>query len=166
LVVSIVFEDLILLVLEVLILQLLDDLLLFGTPLRILQVIHVQLVLQVVNVRVLFNIGAIETFKFSLQSLVLLLELWLDILDSLEALIGAFELDASPLDGVLQDSFVTAQRLHSLLHFFHLACLSVDDVSDTFFNVLLLRVLVQIATDGVEELERLVARSPHFSLSS
>jgi len=66
LVVSVVFKDLILLVLEVLVLQLLDDLLLLGTPLRILQVIHVQLVLQVVNVRVLFNIGAIEAFKFSL----------------------------------------------------------------------------------------------------
>lgn len=58
---TIVLEDLILLLLRVLVLQLLNDLLLLGPPLAVLQVVQVQLILQVVNVRVLLNISAIET---------------------------------------------------------------------------------------------------------
>ena len=146
-VLAIILEYLILLVLQVLILQLLDHFLLLGPPLTVLQVVHVKLVLQVVNVRVLLNIGAIETLQFRLESLVLLLELRLDILDTLEALIGALQLHSPPLDSILQYSLVTSERLDRLLHLLHLSRLRVDNVPDTLFDILLLRVLVQIATD-------------------
>ena len=163
---SIVLKDLILLILEVLILQLLDDLLLFGTPLAILQVVHVQLIFQVVNVGVLLDIGAIESLQLCLKSLVFLLELRLHIFDTLQAFIGAFKFNTSSLDGVLEDGLVATQRLNGLLHLLHLASLRVNDVSNAFFNVLLLRVLVQIATDRVQKLQRFVAHSSHLSLSA
>jgi len=67
----------------VLILQFLDDLLLLGSTLTVLQVVHIQLILQVVNIGVLLDIGAIETLQLRLKSFVLFLELWLDILDAL-----------------------------------------------------------------------------------
>ena len=166
LVVSIILEDLILLVLEVLVLQLLDDLLLLGAALAILQVVHVQLVLQVVNVSVLLHIRAIESFKLSLEALVLLLELRLDVFYSLETLVSALKLNTTPLDGVLQNSLVTSERLDCLLHLLHLAGLRVDDIANALFNVLLLRVLVQVATDGVQELEGLVTGGAHLSFSA
>lgn len=152
LIISVILEDLILLVLEVLVLQLLDDLLLLGAALAILEVVHIQLVLQVVNVSVLLHIRAIESLKFSLEALVLLLELRLDVLYSLEALVSALKLNTTPLDGVLEDSLVTSERLDSLLHLLHLAGLRVDNVANALLDVLLLRVLVQVATDGVQEL--------------
>ena len=65
-VVSIIFKDLILLILQVLILQLLDDLFLFRPALAILQVVHVQLVLQVIDVGVLLNVSSVETLQLSL----------------------------------------------------------------------------------------------------
>lgn len=101
LVVCIILKDLILLVFQVLILQLLDHFLLFGAPLAILQVVHVQLVLQIVDIRVLFNICAVESLKFSLKAFVLLLELRLDVLDTFEALVSSLQFNTSPLDGVL-----------------------------------------------------------------
>ena len=90
LIVDVILENFILLVLEVLILQLLDHLLLFGPALAILQVVHVKLVFQVVDVGVLLDVGAVEAFKLGLEALVLLLELGLDILDALESLVSAF----------------------------------------------------------------------------
>ena len=90
LVFTIILKDLILLLLHVLILQLFDDLLLLGPALTILQVVHVQLVLQVVNIGVLLNIGAVETLQLRLKPLVLFLELWLDIFNALQSLISAF----------------------------------------------------------------------------
>ena len=116
-------------------------------PLVVLQIVHVQLVLQVVNVSVLLNVSAIEALQLGLKSLVLLLELRLDVLDALETLVSAFKLDTAPLDSVLEDCLVTPQRLDRLLHLFHLARLRVNDVPDALLDVLLLRVLVQIATD-------------------
>jgi len=90
LVFTIILKDLILLLLHVLILQLFDDLFLLGPALTILQVVHVQLVLQVVNIGVLLNIGAVETLQLRLKPLVLFLELWLDIFNALQSLISAF----------------------------------------------------------------------------
>ena len=86
---TVILKDLILLILCVLILQLLDDLLLLGPSLAILQVVHIQVVLQVVNIGVLLHIGTVETLQLSLESLILLLELRLDILDALGSLISA-----------------------------------------------------------------------------
>ena len=149
-----------------LVLQFLNDLLLLRPPLAVLQVVHVQLVLQVVNVRVLLNVRAVEALKLGLKALVLLLELRLNVLDSLQALVGTFQLDAPPLDRILKDGLVATERLHRLLHLFHLARLSIDDVANALLDILLLRVLVEVATDRVEEFESLVSSSSHFPLSS
>lgn len=161
---AIVLKYLILLVLQVLILQLLDDLLLLGPPLAVLQVVHVQLVLQVVYVRVLLHIGAIETLQFGLESLVLLLKLRLHVLDTLEALVGPFELHSASLDRILQYGLIAPERLDCLLHLFHLARLRIDNVPNTLLNVLLLSVLVQITADRVQEFQSFVPRRAHFSL--
>ena len=163
-VLSIVLEYLILLILQMLVLELLDHLLLLGSPLAVLQVVHVQFVLQVVYVRVLLNISAIETLQFGLKAFILFLELRLDILDSLKAFICAFQLDSSPLNGVLEDGLVAPERLDRLLHLLHLARLRINNVPNALFDVLLLRVLVQVATDRVQELEGLVASCAHFTL--
>ena len=82
-VIRIVFENLVLLVLEVLVFQLLDDLLLLLAPLVVLQIVHVELILQVVDVGVLLDVGAVEAFELGLESLVLLLEFGLDVFDAL-----------------------------------------------------------------------------------
>lgn len=148
---AIVLKYLILLVLEMLVLQLLDNLLLLGSPLTVLQIVHVQLVFQIVNVSILLNIGAIETLQFSLKSFVFLLKLRLDILDTFESLICAFQLYSPSLDCILQYSLIASKRFDRLLHLFHLSRLRVDNVPDTFFNVLLLRILVQVTADRVEE---------------
>jgi len=108
-VLAIILKDLILLILQVLVLQFLDHLLLLCASLTVLQVVHVQLVLQVVDISVLLNVCTIETLQFSLEPLVLLLELWLDILDALEALVCALKLNSSALDGVLEDGLVSTQ---------------------------------------------------------
>ena len=166
LIIRVVFEELVLLVLQVLILKFLDHLLLLCTTLAILQIVHVELVLQVVNIGVLFDIRAIETLKLSLKPLILLLELRLDIFNALQPLVGPLQLDTTPLDSVLQDGLITAQRLYSLLHLIHLTRLRVNDIANALFDVLLLRVLVQVATDGIEELEGFVAACAHLALSS
>jgi len=82
-VIRIVFEDLVLLILEVLVFQLFDDLLLLLAPLVVLQIVHVELILQVVDVGVLLDVGAVEAFELGLESLVLLLEFGLDVFDAL-----------------------------------------------------------------------------------
>lgn len=56
-----ILEDLVLLILQVLVLQLLDHLLLLSAALAILQVVHVKLVFQIVNVGVLLDVCAVET---------------------------------------------------------------------------------------------------------
>ena len=81
----------------------------FGAALAILQVVHVELILEVVDVSVLLNVSAIEAFKLRLEALIFFLELGLDVLDTLEALVGAFELDSASLDRILEDSLVTSQ---------------------------------------------------------
>ena len=161
---SIIFKYLILLILDMLVLELLDYLLLLGPPLAVLQVVHVQLVLQVVYVRVLLNVSAIETLQFSLKAFVFFLELRFDVLNSFEALICAFQFNSTPLDRILEDGLVAPERLDRLLHLFHLARLRIDNVPDALFDVLLLRVLVQVSADRVEELEGFVASRAHFTL--
>ena len=104
----IVLEDLILLVLHVLHLQLLDDLLLVGTSLVVLDVVEVQLVLEVVDVCVLLNISSIVSLEFGLQAFILLLELWLDILNTLESLVSALQFHSASLNRVLKNALVSS----------------------------------------------------------
>jgi len=66
-----------------LVLQPVNDGLSLLLALRVLQVVHVKLVLQIVNVCVLFNIDAVVALKFRLKTLVLFLILRFDILNAL-----------------------------------------------------------------------------------
>jgi len=83
-----VFKDLFFLCTEVLVLELGDDFLLFLATLGVLEVIHVQLILQVVNVGILLNVDGVEAFELSLQPFILLLVLRLDILYSSQTLVS------------------------------------------------------------------------------
>ena len=64
--------------------------------LLVLEVVHVELVLEVVNVGVFLDVNLVVSFELGLQSLILLLVLWLDILESLESLFDPLELHLSP----------------------------------------------------------------------
>ena len=89
---AIILKYLILLILKVLHLQSFNDLLLVLSPLHVLHVVHVKLILQVVNIGVLLHIGGIETLQLSLKALILLLELWLHILNTLQSLVSSLQL--------------------------------------------------------------------------
>lgn len=78
----VVFEDFFFLGTEVLILQLGDYFFLFLAALGVLEVIHIKLVLEVVNICVLFNVDGVEAFELSLKSFILFLVLGLHILDT------------------------------------------------------------------------------------
>jgi len=88
----VVFEDFILQRLIVVLLKAVDHGLLLPPSLHVLEVVHVELVLKIVNVGVLLDVDGIEAFKFGLEALVLLLVLGLDILDTLETLVHPLEL--------------------------------------------------------------------------
>lgn len=143
--VVVVLEDLVLLIACVLVLKLLDDGIGLLLALRILQVVHVELILQVVNVGVLLNVDLVEAFQLLLKALVLLLVFGLDILDAFQALLCTLELLLTPLDLVFEFHFVLMELLHSFLHFAHFPLLGVDDITNALFDVLLLTVGVQVA---------------------
>ena len=146
-VITVLFENLVFLVLQVLILQFLNHLLLLLATLAILQVVHIKLVFEVVNIGVLLDVCAVEALKLGLKSLILFLELRLDILDALKTLIGSFKLNTTSLDGVLQNSLVTAERLDRFLHLLHFARLRVNDIANAFLDILLLSVLIKVPAD-------------------
>jgi hypothetical protein len=62
----VILKNLILLVLRVLILQLVNNCLSLLLALSVFQVVHIKLMLEVVNVGILFNIHAVEPFKLAL----------------------------------------------------------------------------------------------------
>ena len=66
-----------------LVFELVDDLLLLLPPLRVLEVVHVQLVLEVVDVGELLDIDRVVLLELSLQPLVLFLIFRLDIFNTL-----------------------------------------------------------------------------------
>jgi len=72
-----------------LVLKLLNHSLGFLLPLGVFQVVHVQLVFEIVDVCVFFDVDPVETLKLRLKTFVLLLVLGLDILDTLKAFISA-----------------------------------------------------------------------------
>jgi len=59
--VVVVFEDLVLLIAGMLVLQFLDDCVRLHLALRVLQVVHVQLILQIVDVRVFLHVDLVES---------------------------------------------------------------------------------------------------------
>jgi hypothetical protein len=77
-----IVEDFLLLCLDLLRLELINDLLLLLATLSVLQVVHVELMLQIVDVCELLHVDAVEPFELSLQALVFLLVLWLYVLDT------------------------------------------------------------------------------------
>jgi hypothetical protein len=85
--VSFVIEDFLFLNFLLLIFELVDQLLLILSSLSILQIVHIKLVFQVVDIGELLNIDMIESFELRFEAFVVLLILWLHILNTLESLI-------------------------------------------------------------------------------
>lgn len=132
------FVDLLLLSLLILLLELVDDVFLLVPSLLIFQVVKVKLVFQVVNVGILFNVHAVETLEVSLQTLIFFLVFRFHVFKTLGALLSSFQFLASSANLVLKFGFVLTELLHSVFHLVHLASLSINDVTDALFNVLLL----------------------------
>ena len=128
----------ILLSLLILLLELLDDVFLLVPSLLIFQVVQIKLVFQVVDIGILFNVHAIETLEVSFQTLIFFLVFRFHVFKTLGALLSSFQFLASSTNLVLELGFVLTQLLHSVFHLVHLARLSVDDVTNALFNVLLL----------------------------
>lgn len=154
----IVLEHFVLIGLALLDDELVNDLLLLFSPLRVLEVVHVELMLQEINVGKLLDVERIESLELSLQSLVLFLVLRLNVLDALKSLLRSLELLLSSLELVQETAFIEFQIFDGLLHFSLLLSLAVDDVPDALFNVDLLRVGVQVPGNRVQELQGLVPR--------
>ena len=147
-------------------LQVLNDLLVLLLPLHLLQVVFVQLVLEVVDVRELLHIDRVETLQLRLETLILLLVLRLHVLDALQALLCTLVLLLSTLDFIVKFGLIQPELLDCVVHLSHLPRLCVNDITNTLLNICLLGVGVQVAGDRVQELESLVASLPQLPLLS
>lgn len=137
-----VLKYFILLITLVLLLKFLNDSLSLLFALRVFEIVHVELILQVVNVRILLHIDIVEAFELLFQTFVLLLVLRLHILDSFKSLFSTLKLSSPALDLVLKLGFVLAELADGFNHFAHLLLLRVNNVPDALLNVLLFRISV------------------------
>ena len=94
------------LALNVLLFQFIDNIFLFVAALLVFQVVHVKLVLQIVNISVFLDIHSVETLKLSFKTLIFFLILWLNIFETLHALIGSFKFLAPSRNFVLEFSLI------------------------------------------------------------
>lgn len=134
----VILENLVFLVPRVLVLQLFDHIVRLLPPLNVFEVVHIEFVLEVVNVGILLNVNVVEALKLLFETLVLLLVLRLDILDAFEPLFGTLELSATALDLIGELSLVLFELLDRVDHLAHLALLRVDYIADALLDVLLL----------------------------
>lgn len=135
----------------ILLLELVDDVFLLVSSLLILQVVQVELIFKIVDVGILFDVHSVETLEISFQTLIFFLIFWFHVFKSLGALLSSFQFLASSANFVLEFGLVLTKLLHCVFHLVHLASLSINDVTNALFNVLLLRVLVQVAADGIQK---------------
>ena len=143
--VILVLKYLILLVFGMLVLKLFDDGVGLLLTIGILEVVHVQLILKVVDIGVLLHVDVVESFQFNLKALILFLVLRFHIFDALETLFSTLKFSPSPLNFVLELRLILSQLLDSFGHLAHLSLLGVDNVADALLDILLLRVGVQVA---------------------
>ena len=142
---TLIVEDLLLFGLLLLSFEGLNNLRLLLPPLLVLQVVHIKLVLQVVDVDILFNIDMVKTLKIGFKSFVFFLILRLDIFQPFQSLFHSLELHLSSRQLVSQFCLVLRQLLDGVLHLRHFICLLVDDVFDALFNINLLSIGVEIS---------------------
>lgn len=154
--VVVIFEDFILLIPGMLVLQLLNDSVGLLLALRVLQVVHVELVFEVVNIRVFLYVNSVEPLQLLLQTLILFLVLGLNVFNALKAFLSSLKFLSASLDLVLEFCFVLAELFDGVLHFAHFALLGVNNVTDAFLNVLLLRIGIQISRDRIKEFNCIV----------
>jgi hypothetical protein len=147
-------------------LQVFNYFLVFLLSLNLLQIVFVQLVLKVIDVGELLNIDCVETFKFRLKTLVLLLVFGLNVLNALESLFCTLILLLPTLDFIVKFSFIQPQLLNCIIHLSHLSGLSIDNISNALLNISLFGVRVEVARDRVEELECLISCFPQLALLS
>lgn len=106
--VVIVFENFVLLVPCMLVFELFDDSIGLLLTLRIFEVVHVELIFEVINVSVLLDVDLIETFKFLLEAFVFFLVFGFHVFDTLKTFFSTLKFLLSTLDFVLKLSFVLA----------------------------------------------------------
>jgi len=143
--ISLIIEDFFLFGLDLLTLEFVNDILLILSTEAILDVVHIELELQVVDVGELFDISVIEPLKLRFQALILLLIFRLDILNTLESLLSSLEFLLSSIELVQEFTFVKLKLLHGIFHFSHFPGLIINDVSNTLLDVLLLSVGVKVS---------------------
>jgi len=85
------------------------------------------------------------------------LVLGLHVFDALEALVRALELLFAAADFVVKLCFVLSKLFQSFLHFIHLTGLSIDNVSDAFFDISLLGIRIKITANSIEEVKSFIA---------
>ena len=144
-IISLIIEDLLLLNLLLLVLELVDDVLLVLSSLAILQVVHIKFMLQIIDVSEFFNINSVESLKLKFKMLVFLLILWLHILNTLQSLFSTLQLLLSSTKFVHELTFIELQLLDGIIHLSHLSRLVINDISNTFFNINLFCICVQVS---------------------
>lgn len=159
----IVFENFVLLVLRMFVLQPINDSLCFLLALCVFQIVHIKLIFQIVDVSVLLNVDAVVALKLCLETLVLFLVFGLNILNAFETLICSLKLLLTSTNFVLELGLVLSQLLKGILHFTHFTGLGVDDIADAFFDVGLFGVCVQIAANCIEEVKSFVSCCLEFT---
>ena len=158
LLISLVVEDFLLFSLDLLGLELVNNLLLLEPSLGVLEVVHIQLVLQIVDIGELLDVHRVEPLELGLQALVLLLVLGLHVLNTFKSLLSSFKLLLSPGKFVQKFTLVQLELFDSIFHLRHLLSLIVNNVANALFDVYLLGVGIQVPRDGVQELQSLISR--------
>jgi hypothetical protein len=137
---SIIIQKFILILFLLLTLELFDPFILLQSSFLIFAVVFVEFIFKIIDICKLLNINSIETFQLKLKSLVFLLILWLDILDTFKSFLGPLEFLLSSLEFVLEFSLVESELLDRFFHVFHLCTLTVNDILDCSLQVDLLGV--------------------------
>jgi hypothetical protein len=125
-----------------LVFKLINYFLLFKSSLRIFQIVHIQLMLQIVNICKLFNIDGVIFFKFCFQAFIFFLILRLNIFNSFQTLFCSFIFLFPSGKFIQQFTLIKFQLFNCILHFFHLLRLIINYVSNALFDINLFGVCV------------------------
>ena len=106
---------------------------------------------------VFLDVDPIKPLQLLFKSLILFLILRFNIFYAFKTFFSSFKLLSPTRNLILEFTFILAQLFNCFNHFTHLFLLRINNVADTFFNILLFRVCVQVARNRVQELNRVVS---------
>ena len=148
-IISLIIEDLFLLNLFLLVLELVDDVLLVLSSLVILQIVHIKFMLQIINVSEFFNIHSVESLQLKFKMFIFFLIFWLNIFNTLQSFFSTLQLLLSSTKFVHELTFIEFQLLNGIIHFSHLPGLVINDISNTFLNINLFSICVQVSWNRI-----------------